>query len=148
MTTQITDAFIERHREFFVDVPDLERGLYVLQTWQKNEPNTSPYKFIKAYMIRDEATKWLEANVIPKLDVAVIELEKPEKRKDKYARLERLALENFAKEYTTQELVDISGLGAQTIALWAKTEGFFRAVPDVRGKWEARNPKEDRKNSL
>ena len=68
---------------------------------------------------------------------------KPEKRKDKYARLERLALDNLYKEFTTQELVDVSGLSSQTLVTWIRVNGYFRAMK--RGMWEARNPKDDRK---
>lgn len=147
MTINFTDNYIQSHSHSFMDVPDLERAFYVLQVWQSREPNANPYRFMKEYMIRREAVTWMSQNILGSLPIEVAPEEKTEKRKDKYARLERLALDNLYKEFTTQELVDASGLGAQTVVLWAKTEGFFRAVPDVRGKWEARNPKDDRKHA-
>jgi len=152
--TDLNDTHIEHlakeHYKLPEDqqVPDFERMLHALKYWYTQEPNSSPYRKMTDLMVRPEARAWATSNLLEDAPIAVEPLEKPIKRKDKYARLEKLALENFAVEYTTQELVDISGLGAQTIALWAKTEGFFRAVPDARGKWEARNPKDDRKNSL
>jgi hypothetical protein len=122
---------------------DLERGLYVLQKWQKDGASGSPYKVLREYMVREPAINWISAHIVPKLGVEVpVTDEKTEKRKEKYARLERLALDNLYAEYTTQQLVDISGLGAQTITQWAKTTGFFRSAG--RGSWEARNPKDDR----
>lgn len=122
---------------------DVERGLYVLQVWQREGSSGNPYKALREYMVREEAVNWLGANILPKLGATVVvEEEKAEKRRDKYARLERMALDNVFAEYTTQDLVDASGLGPQTISKWAKTTGFYR--PTGRGKWEARNPKEDR----
>ena len=140
---QITDDYIDTLRPALRQVPDLERALYVLQTWQKNSPESNPYKSLKEYMIRAEAVTWLAEHLMPKLNVVAKTEEKVEKRKDKYAKLEKLALEKTFHEFTTQELVDESGLGAQTVTKWAKTTGFFRAIG--KGKWEARNPKEDRK---
>jgi len=142
--TTLSDEFIETHRAVFKDVDDLERAMYVLQSWQTNCPSTNVRKMLTSYMVRAEALNWLETNLLPKL-LGVEELEKPsiEKRKYKYARLEKLALEKTFHEFTTQQLVDYAGLGAQTITKWAKSTGYFR--PIGRGLWEARNPKQDRK---
>lgn len=141
---QITDDYIDTLRPAFKQVPDLERAMYVLQMWQKDSPESNPYKSLKEYMIRAEAVAWLTEHFLPKLNVSIRAEEKTEKRKDKYAKLEKLALEKTFHEFTTQELVDESGLGAQTVTKWAKTTGFFRSIG--KGKWEARNPKEDRKH--
>lgn len=140
----LTDEYISSLKSAWTQVPDLERALYVLQIWQKQEPNSNPYTWLKSYMIRSEAVAWLTENLLPKFNVTVKAEQKPEKRKDKYTKLEKLALEKTFHEFTTQELVDESGLGAQTITKWAKTTGFFRSIG--KGKWEARNPKEDRKH--
>jgi len=142
---QITDDYIDTFRPAFKQVPDLERAMYVLQIWQKDSPESNPYKSLKEYMIRAEAVAWLTEHLLPKFNVAIKAEEKPEKRKDKYAKLEKLALEKTYHEFTTQQLVDESGLGAQTVTKWAKTTGFFRSIG--KGKWEARNPKEDRKTN-
>ena len=141
----ITDNYIESLRPALREVPDLERALYVLQGWQQKSPESNPYKSLKEYMVRAEAVTWLTEHLMPKLNVRVVAEQKPEKRADKYAKLEKLALEKTFHEFTTQNLVDASGLGAQTITKWAKTTGFFRVIG--KGKWEARNPKEDRKNN-
>jgi len=70
---------------------------------------------------------------------------KPERRKDKYAKLIDLSRANLYKEFTTDELVEHSGLGRATVTSWIKSTGYFRQVPDKRGHWEARNPAEDRR---
>lgn len=141
----ITDDYIETQRPALRQVPDLERALYVLQTWQKKSPESNPYKFMKEYMVRSEAVTWLTEHLMPKLKIRVVAEGRPESRKAKYAKLEKLALEKTFHEFTTQELVDTSGLGAQTITKWARSTGFFRSTG--KGKWEARNPTEDRKFS-
>lgn len=140
---QITDSYIESQRSAMRQVPDLERALYILQMWQTKEPNSNPFRVMKEYMVRNEAVVWVTEHLLTKLPVEIKPEEKPEKRKDKYAKLEKFALDNIYNEFTTQQLVDESGLGAQTITKWAKTTGFFRSIG--KGKWEARNPKEDRK---
>jgi hypothetical protein len=141
----LTDDYIDSLPADTRRIPDVERGLYVLQTWQKNGASGSPASWLKNYMIRSEGLMWINQNIIPKLGVAIVAEEKTEKRKDKYAKLEKLALDNLYHEFTTQQLADESGLGAQTISKWAKTTGYFRVIG--RGKWEARNPKDDRKNA-
>jgi hypothetical protein len=99
---------------------------------------------MKPYMLQEQARTWVEQNILPNITGEIIPMDtKPEKRKDKYARLERLALDNLYKEFTTQELVDVSGLSSQTLVTWIRANGYFRAVK--RGIWEARNPKDDRK---
>lgn len=140
---QITDSYIESQRSAMRQVPDLERALYILQMWQTKEPNSNPFRVMKEYMVRNEAVVWVTEHLLTKLPVEIKPEEKPEKRKDKYAKLEKFALDNIYNEFTTQQLVDESGLGAQTVTKWAKTTGFFRSIG--KGKWEARNPKEDRK---
>lgn len=141
----LTDDYIDSLPADTRRIPDVERGLYVLQTWQKNGATGSPMSWLRDYMVRPEGVSWLTQNVIPKLGVTIVAEEKTEKRKDKYAKLEKLASENLFHEFTTQQLVDASGLGAQTITKWAKTTGHFRVIG--RGKWEARDPKHDRKNA-
>ena len=100
---------------------------------------------MKAYMLQEQAQAWVGQHVLPSITGEIVPMDdtKPEKRKDKYARLERLALDNLYKEFTTQELVDVSGLSSQTLVTWIRANGYFRAVK--RGIWEARNPKDDRK---
>ena len=142
----ITDAYIQSQRPFFSEVPDLERCLYVLQVWQKKEPSANPHKFMAPYMLNEQARAWADENILKNMTDATgtpPTNQKPEKRKDKYARLERLALDNLYKEFTTQELVDVSGLSSQTLVTWIRVNGYFRAMK--RGMWEARNPKDDRK---
>lgn len=66
-----------------------------------------------------------------------------ERRKDKYAKLIAHSKENIYKEFSIKELSDISGLSGGTIIEWAKTTGFFQSRE--HGKWEARNPDDDRR---
>lgn len=144
---QLTDDYIANQLADVLSIPDVERSLYILQYWQKEGSNGSPISRLREYMVRPEGFAWIIENIIPKLGIAIISNDtKPEKRKDKYAKLMKLASDNLFHEFTTQQLVDASGLGAQTVTKWAKTTGHFRAHPDKRGVWEARDPKADRRS--
>lgn len=86
----------------------------------------------------------VQPNIVEKLTGHIIEEPlNTERRKDKYAKLVSLSMGNTYKEFSIKELTDISGLSASTITTWARTTGFFQSR--VRGKWEARNPKDDRR---
>jgi len=123
-------------------ISEIERSLYVLNLW---DGSGHPSRILGNYMVRDFAVEWVFANVLNGFEV-VKAADDPtrEKRKDKYAKLERLAAEKIYHEFTTDELVEHSGLSSASVVKWAKTTGYFRSIG--RGKWEARNPKDDREN--
>jgi len=85
-------------------------------------------------------------NVIPSVIDELVGEPAPEpmRRKDRYAKLVALSRDNLYGEFTTKDLTEASGLSASAISNWAKTTGHFR--PRERGKWEARNPNDDRRN--
>ena len=85
----------------------------------------------------------VQPNIIEKLAGHIEGPLNTERRKDKYAKLISLSKENTYKEFSIKELTDISGLSSSTITTWAKTTGFFQSRE--RGKWEARNPNDDRR---
>ncbi len=82
-------------------------------------------------------------NIVEKLAGHIEAPLNTERRKDKYAKLVSLSKENLYKEFSIKELNEISGLSTSTITTWAKTTGFFQSRE--RGKWEARNPDDDRR---
>jgi len=124
-------------------ISEIVRALHVLYYWQSRGRLGSPIAELKAHSILPDIVDYVAKTYLGEKYMKQEEKAKAEKRKDKYAKLEKLALEKTFHEFTTQDLVDASGLGAQTITKWAKTSGFFRSTG--RGKWEARNPKDDRK---
>ena len=124
---------------------EVDRALYVLLlAWEDTQSN--PMKLLKTYMVKETVQNYVATEVLRYEDTKIVEeASKPvERRSDKYGKLEKLALENVFKEYTTDELMEISGLSRPPLLAWLKTNGFFRGLK--RGAWEARNPKDDREN--
>ena len=85
----------------------------------------------------------VQPNIVEKLAGHIEGPLNTERRKDKYAKLVSFSRENTYKEFSIKELADVSGLSGSTITEWAKTTGFFQSRE--RGKWEARNPDDDRR---
>ena len=85
----------------------------------------------------------VQPNIVEKLAGHIEGPLNTERRKDKYAKLVSFSRENTYKEFSIKELADVSGLSGGTITEWAKTTGFFQSRE--RGKWEARNPDDDRR---
>jgi hypothetical protein len=96
-------------------------------------------------MVKDEVKHYVLTTILEHKNVETTEnqLKAPEKRSDKYLNLKKFALDNLYKEFSTQELIDVSGLSSQTLVTWIRVNGYFRAMK--RGMWEARNPNDDRK---
>lgn len=82
-------------------------------------------------------------NIVERLAGPINEALNIERRKDKYAKLIAHSRENIYKEFSIKELSDLSGLSGGTIIEWAKTTGYFQSRE--HGKWEARNPGDDRR---
>ena len=124
---------------------EVDRALYVLLlAW--DDTNNNPAKLLSTYMVKDEVKNYVLTTILEHKNVETTEneLKVPKKRSDKYLNLKKFALDNLYKEFTTQELIDVSGLSSQTLVTWIRVNGYFRAMK--RGMWEARNPSDDRKS--
>lgn len=121
-------------RDIVRDMGEEIRALYVLETaW---DGSGSPHPVLRTYGVLP--------HIISKLAGEDARDQKPEKRKDKYAKLISFAKANTYKEFTVAQLVEESGLSNSTIISWARSTGWFRPSGE-RGLWEARNPIEDRR---
>lgn len=162
---KITDSFIEAQSALLwdkakgeygtaFDVPihereeiyEIERALFILKKW---DGNNSPIKLFRDYMVRDRAVSYVLENYAPdfvsdapKAD----EIVKTEKRSDKYAKLDKYAKEHVFEQFTTEQLVEMSGLSYPTVVKYLKVTGSYRAIK--RGLWEARDAKADRDAGL
>ena len=124
---------------------EVDRALHVLLlAW--DDTNTNPAKLLNTYMVKDEVKNYVLTTILEHKNIESIEdvPKATEKRSDKYLNLKKFALDNLYKEFTTQELINVSGLSSQTLVTWIRANGYFRAMK--RGMWEARNPNDDRKN--
>lgn len=139
---ELWDAAIEEHetayrvpKDIVRDIGEEIRAMHVLSiAW---DGSGSPHSVLRTYGVLP--------HIISKLAGEDERPAKAEKRKDKYAKLIDLSRANLYKEFTTDQLVDHSGLSRPTLTSWIKSTGYFRAVPGKRGSWEARNPADDRR---
>jgi len=128
------------------DIYEIERALFILKKW---DGNSSPVKLFRDYMVRDRAVTYVLENYAP--DFAseapkADEIVKTEKRSDKYAKLDKYAKEHVFEQFTTEQLVEMSGLSYPTVVKYLKVTGSYRAIK--RGLWEARDAKADREAGL
>ena len=122
---------------------ELLRGLYVLQSWQNNDSQGSPVRFMTECSVSRPVIETLITAFIGKqklLEAAVVV--KPVKRADKWKALEEWAKRNAYQEVSTEQLVEIAGFSYQTVLNYVKTSPYFRKIQ--RGRWEVRDPREDR----
>lgn len=139
---ELWDAAIEEYgsatavpKDVARDIGEEVRALYVLAlAW---DGTGSPHSILRSYAVLP--------NIMAKLAGEEVKQERPEKRRDKYAKLIELSRANLFKEFTTDELIDHSGLGRNTVISWCRSTGHFRQNPDKRGVWEARDPNHDRR---
>lgn len=138
---ELWDAAIEEHgaatsvpKEVVRDIGEEVRALYALSiAW---DGSGSPHSVLRSYGVLP--------HIIAKLAGEPVDQAKPEKRKDKYAKLIAFSKANTYREFTVAQLVEESGLSNSTIISWARSTGWFRPSGE-RGMWEARNPIEDRR---
>lgn len=139
---ELWDAAIEEYgsafdvpKEIQQDISEEVRALNVLAlAW---DGTGSPHSILRSYAVL--------SHIVAKIAGDEVKQAKPEKRRDKYAKLIELSRANLFKEFTTDELIDHSGLGRNTVISWCRSTGHFRQNPDKRGVWEARDPNHDRR---
>jgi len=138
---ELWDAAIEEYGDKFSLPPEVDRdiseevrALYVLAlSW---DGTGSPHRLLQTYGVLP--------HIIAKIAGEKQQEAKPEKRKDRYAKLIAFSRANTYREFRMEQLVEESGLSSGTIISWARSTGWFRASAE-RGLWEARNPADDRR---
>ena len=126
------------------EISDFIRGLYVLQIWKKDGQKGSAIKFLLSYSI-PESTVAKIADQYLGIDVdedSVVEEIKTEKRADKWDAFLKWAKDKVFEQFTTEQLVEISGFSYPTTLKFVQENPTFRKVK--RGLWEIRDPKADR----
>lgn len=125
-------------------ITEVDRGLYtLLLAWDKE---SNPIKILGTYMVRDNVVEHIVSNILEySIKPAKEQTASVVKPSDKYRKLEKHALDNMYTSFSTDSLMEISGLSRPAILNWLKTNGFYKSIK--RGEWEARNPKEDRERS-
>lgn len=138
---------IERHGDKF-KVPSDEvnrisqqtRALYVLMGWNGTG---SPARLLSSYSIPTDIITDLVAEYYDET-VAVEELTTPRpKRADKYDAMLDWAKGHLFEQYTTEQLVEISGFSYPTTLKFLQDSPTFRKVK--KGLWEVRDAVADKK---
>jgi hypothetical protein len=121
---------------------ELVRGLHVLQVWQSRGGQGNPVKFLAEYNVSNESIEVLVASFLGNQKLLEVLDEKHVKRANKWKTLEDWAKNNTYEEVTTEQIMEVCGFSNQTVLNYAKTSPYFKKVQ--RGRWEVRDPKEDR----
>lgn len=112
------------------------RALNVLQLWQRESQTTSLVAFLNAYSITEDAQSWLIDN---HASGAVRERQgqepagKPQSRKKKWAAFLKAVKEQAGKEFTTEQLTELSGFSYPATLAFVKNEPTFIKVK--KGLW-------------
>jgi hypothetical protein len=116
------------------------RALYVLQTWNGSG---SPARHLSTYSIPTEVITQIVAEYC---DATVTEEEilapRP-RRADKYDALLDWAKEHFFEQFTTEQLMEVSGFSYQTTLKFIQESPAFRKIK--KGLWEIRDVEADKK---
>jgi hypothetical protein len=119
------------------------RALYVLQVWQRDGSSGNPAKFLNTYSVHPdiliEVVRGFCSIDIDSVDDVVV---KAEKRSNKYDAFLDWAKAHVFEQYTTEDLVLISGFSYPTTLKFVQESPAFRKIK--KGLWEIRDPKADR----
>lgn len=121
---------------------ELVRALYVVLGWQRSGSNGNPLSHLKGYSVDDNiAREVVEKHLGQKIQKKEADRQ-PAAAKGNKAKLEALisnAVKNYGKQFTTEQLAEISGFSAQTVVKHLRALKYYRKIK--RGLYEARNPK-------
>ena len=119
------------------------RALYTLQVWQRMGSTGNPAKFLATYSINPEILIEVVRGYCSLEIDSVEELTaKTEKRSDKYDAFIDWSKAHLFEQYTTEQLVEISGFSYPTTLKFIQESPVFRKIK--KGLWEIRDPKADR----
>lgn len=125
-------------------ISDYTRAMHVLQIWKRDGGKGSPIRMMSSYSI-PEAVIADVANEYCGIELdedSVVEEVKTEKRADKWNAFLGWAKDKVFEQFTTDQLVEISGFSYQTTLKFVSENPTFRKVK--RGLWEVRDVKADR----
>ncbi len=124
-------------------ISETTRALHVLQIWQRDGASGNPAKFLNTYSIYTDVLIEVVRDYCS-LDIDSMEsvVPKMEKRSDKYDAFLDWAKAHVIEQYTTEQLVVISGFSYPTTLKFVQDSPAFRKIK--KGLWEVRDPKADR----
>lgn len=130
-------------RDVRTHINEFCRALYVLQKWQNEGGTGNPTKTLTSHSVYPEVIVEVMRDYcsmdIDSVDDVVI---RTEKRADKYGAFVDWTKEHLFEQYTTEQLVSISGFSYPTTLKFLQESPVFRKIK--KGLWEIRDPKADR----
>jgi hypothetical protein len=136
------DLFKVPHESIF-KINETLRALYVLQVWQRDGASGNPAKFLNTYSVHPdvliEVVRDFCSIDIDSVDDVVV---KAEKRSNKYDAFIDWTKAHIFEQYTTEDLVTISGFSYPTTLKFLQDSPAFKKIK--KGLWEIRDPKADR----
>lgn len=117
------------------------RGLYVMEKWQREGGNGSPLAMLKFYSLAEDVMPSFVKTYLSGIAGANKGVDKPEKRKHKWSAFEKWADEHRGEQYTTDQLVEVSGFSYQTTLKYISDSHLFIKVK--KGLWQVADPKDD-----
>jgi len=118
------------------------RALYTLQVWQRSGGTGNPAKFLSTYSIYpDVLMEVVRGYCSLEIDMEDVTA-KAEKRSDKYDAFIDWSKAHLFEQFTTEQLVEISGFSYPTTLKFIQDSPVFRKIK--KGLWEIRDPKADR----
>jgi len=127
---------------------EIMRALYVLEKWQNEGRSGNPLKYLRSYSISEGtiaevARMYLDMDIEPE---DIYEHVKTEKRSDKYDSFTDWTKDKLFEQFTTEQLVEVSGFSYQTTLKFISESPHFRKIK--KGLWEIRDPKADKEAGL
>ena len=128
-------------------ISEKTRALYVLQKWGREGATGNPAKYLATYSVYPDILLDV-VNTYCSMEVESVGevIAKPEKRADKYDAFVDWARAHLFEQYTTEQLVEISGFSYPTTLKFVQESPVFRKIK--KGLWEIRDPKADRDAGL
>lgn len=125
-------------------IGEIVRGLYVAQIWQKHGANGNPMSALQQASVNPTIaetiiTEHLGGRVVKKDEKSATLAATGGGNKAKMQNLITNAMKNYGKQFTTEQLAEISGFSTQTVVKHLKSLKYYRKIK--RGLYEARDPK-------
>jgi hypothetical protein len=133
-----------KHWDERAKIGEVVRGLYVLEMWQREGFVGNPIAILRRYSL--QSMESFIDNYLAHLEIEATALDmgsRMPRRQEKYDAFDKWAKENRTQEYSTEQLVEISGFSYQTTLRYLTESPLYTKVK--KGLWRVvaeRNPKE------
>jgi hypothetical protein len=129
-------------KEVVADIGERVRSAYVLAIWNRDGATGNPAKFLRSYSVSENVIADMVSSYCG-IEVTEEEVSmKTERRADKHQSFLDWSKDHLFEQYTTDQLMEVSGFSYPTTLKILQESPNFRKVK--KGLWEVRDPKADR----